>query len=316
MLSISINSAGSNDASEALLRSLQRHQKNVSNLSSGSQISEISDDSAGFAVAFTLNNTSLRSKNIASNISSGLSYLEHQAAGIRKISELVSRMSELTTKMMDPTLEQSDAVGSPQSDILRELNRMRLELWTTLQEKLGDQNLFSTDGNDHSLSIITSADGQSQITIAPQPFSMVTDPGTGTTTGVDQWLTLLGNFPPLDEPDGDGSTNTMGTLGVTDQPSTLTDSTSWGTVNFTGLLDEVSRMIADNGSQQARLHNALENLTTGTHHLNDANSRIYDVDVAREVSHMARNQLLIDASAAAMAQSNVTSAAVLKIITG
>lgn len=316
MLSISANSVNPNDASGTLVASLQRHRKNVSKLSSGSRITDISDDSAGFAVAFTLNNTSLRSKNVASNISSGLSYLEHQADGIRKISDLVSRMSELTTRMMDPTLEQSDALGSPQSDILRELNRMRSELWTTLQEKLGDQNLFSTDGIDHSLNIVTSADGQSQITIAPQPFAMITDVATGLSTGVNQWLTLLGNFPPLDQPDGDGSTNTMGTPSVTDQPSTLIDSASWGTINFTGLLEEVSRMIADNGSMQTRLRNALESLNTNDHHLNDANSRIHDVDVAREVSHMARNQLLIDASASAMAQSNVTSAAVLKIITG
>ncbi len=302
MLSISINSAGSSDASEALLRSLQRHQKNVSNLSSGSQISEISDDSAGFAVAFTLNNTSLRSKNIASNIANGLSYLEQQASGLQKISGLLSRMSELTTKMMDPSMDQTpsqaDSANSPQSDIMQEMNSLRSELQAAFQEKFIETNVFHTLGAKEDLNVILSADAQQQITITQASFASYFDVNTLTMAGNPSWATLADGSPP------------------TDVPSTLTDATQWGVSEFQTLLDGVSQMITDNASQQSQLRSALDNLAMSDHHLSDANSRIYDVDVAREVSHMARNQLLIDASASAMAQSNVTSAAVLKIITG
>ncbi len=302
MLSISINSSGSNDASEALLRSLQRHQKNVSNLSSGSQISEISDDSAGFAVAFTLKNTSLRSKNVASNIANGLSFLEHQAAGLEKVSNLVGRMSELTTAMMDPAKTAVD-----QDTHLQEINNLREELFTTLEDKFNGRDLFYTPytiGAPETLSVNVSADAQREVTLTQSAFTEVND-ASGNVVGSHAWASFLGNDP---------SPPHIGESGFTQTPSDLTD--FWGTSGYTDLLQEVSRMIADNGSQQSQLHNALESLTLSDHHLSDANSRIYDVDVAREVSHMARNQLLIDASASAMAQSNVTSAAVLKIITG
>jgi flagellin len=304
MLSISINSAGSTDASEALLRSLQRHQKNVSNLSSGSQISQISDDSAGFAVSFTLNNTSLRTKNIASNISNGLSYLEHQAAGLRKISELVGRMSELTTSMMDPAKADADNNAT-----LQEMNALRDELVTTLQGKFNELNLFYSplnQGSVDSIAVDISADSQRQITLSQSVFGEVFD-GSGNSVGSPSWSVLLGTL--------NTSQPFTGEPGLTETPGELTGDL-WGISGFTGLLEEVSRMIVDNASQQSQLRNAIDKLTTSDHHMGDAHSRIYDVDVAREVSHMARNQLLIDASASAMAQSNVTSAAVLKIITG
>jgi len=308
MLSISTNSASSIEASEALLSSLQRHQKSYSRLSSGSRIADISEDSAGFAVSFTLNNTSLRSKNVATNIASGLSFLEQQAAGLDNISDLVGRMSELAFSMADPAKIQSDT-DTNQEFLLKEFNTLRENLYDTLQQKFNDQYLFATDSGEADLAVSLSADGQKQISLTRSVFTLTPDGGTGA------WATLLGSISRPD-PQITPPTPHEGIPSVNDLPSNITDEASWGISGFSGLMEDLARMIADNASQQSQLRNALDNLTLSDHHLSDANSRIYDVDVAREVSHMARNQLLIDASASAMAQSNVTSAAVLKIITG
>jgi flagellin len=66
----------------------------------------------------------------------------------------------------------------------------------------------------------------------------------------------------------------------------------------------VSTRRAQIGSIQNRLQVTASNITTYTTNLAAANSRIVDVDVAAETSRMARQQVLVQAGAAMLAQAN------------
>ena len=71
---------------------------------------------------------------------------------------------------------------------------------------------------------------------------------------------------------------------------------------------------AQNGAESSRLGFAAEMLTVNRTNLEAANSRIVDVDVASESTKLARNNILVQASSAMLAQANASSQSVLTLL--
>ena len=73
---------------------------------------------------------------------------------------------------------------------------------------------------------------------------------------------------------------------------------------FSAALEAVASMRAANGGESKRLQYALADTNTQITNLTAANGRIMDVDVAAESAALARYQILVQASAAMVAQAN------------
>ena len=73
-------------------------------------------------------------------------------------------------------------------------------------------------------------------------------------------------------------------------------------------------MRATNGSEQSRLTFAADMLSVNKANLEAANSRIIDVDVAKESSQLARFNILQQAGVAMLAQANQASQSVLRLL--
>ena len=71
---------------------------------------------------------------------------------------------------------------------------------------------------------------------------------------------------------------------------------------------------AQNGAESSRLGFAADMLTVNRTNLEAANSRIVDVDVASESTKLARNNILVQASSAMLAQANASSQSVLTLL--
>lgn len=82
----------------------------------------------------------------------------------------------------------------------------------------------------------------------------------------------------------------------------------------TDAISEVATFRAQNGAQQARLAFADELVTTNQANLQAANSRIADVDVAAESTHLARFNILVQAGTAMLSQANQSSQLALKLL--
>jgi len=94
------------------------------------------------------------------------------------------------------------------------------------------------------------------------------------------------------------------TLGINamDLSTAAGASTALGTIDTA--IDALSTTRAGLGASQNRLEVTIQNLRTEEENLTSANSRIRDVDVARETAALTRNQIMSQAGTAMLAQAN------------
>jgi flagellin len=98
--------------------------------------------------------------------------------------------------------------------------------------------------------------------------------------------------------------------------------TAAATVNLSGIdvsdittaLEAVATARAQNGAEYSRLGFAAEMLTTNKQNLEAANSRIIDVDVAKESTQLARYSILVQSGTAMLAQANASSQIALRLL--
>jgi flagellin len=90
--------------------------------------------------------------------------------------------------------------------------------------------------------------------------------------------------------------------------------TALGQSDITDALEEVAGHRATNGGQVRRLNYQSENLETQITNLSSANGRIMDVDIAQESANLARQQVLVQASAAMTAQANTSNDVALMLL--
>jgi flagellin len=79
-------------------------------------------------------------------------------------------------------------------------------------------------------------------------------------------------------------------------------------------IQNLATLRANNGAEQSRLTFAADMLSINKINLESANSRIVDVDVAAESSQLARYNILQQAGTAMLAQANMSTQSILRLI--
>ncbi|MFY9198405.1 MAG: flagellin, partial [Acutalibacteraceae bacterium] len=79
-------------------------------------------------------------------------------------------------------------------------------------------------------------------------------------------------------------------------------------------INQVSMQRADLGAMQNRLEHTVNNLGTTAENLTSAESRIRDVDMAKEMMAMTKNNILNQAATAMLAQANAMPQSVLQLL--
>ena len=85
---------------------------------------------------------------------------------------------------------------------------------------------------------------------------------------------------------------------------------------FTDIINRIADARAENGAEQSRLMKVEDLLSSKMSNLEAAHGRIMDVDVALESSRLARNNVLVQSSAAMVAQANQLTGIALTILNG
>ena len=113
----------------------------------------------------------------------------------------------------------------------------------------------------------------------------------------------------------------MNAMGKTDLAVDTIDVTDFGTTTFDLQLqaidDAISTVSSERsklGAWQNRLEHTINNLQTADENLTAAESRIRDVDMALEMANFTRHQILQQAGTAMLAQANVSTQSVLKLL--
>ena len=79
-------------------------------------------------------------------------------------------------------------------------------------------------------------------------------------------------------------------------------------------IDSVSSIRSDLGALQNRLEHTINNLGVQTENITAAESRIRDVDMAKEMMAYTKNNILVQASQAMLAQANQVPQGVLQLL--
>ncbi len=106
----------------------------------------------------------------------------------------------------------------------------------------------------------------------------------------------------------------MDSLGLGELDYTTKEGAQAGLSSLDMSQDSINGMRANLGALQNRLTSTVDNLGVLEENMSAANSRIRDTDVASASSEMTRNNILLQASTATLAQANQSSQLALKLI--
>ena len=306
-LTINTNSAAVT-ASYNLSRNNASLQKSLTRLSTGSRINKPSDDAGGLAVSMKLNASANRLRGVQNNIQNAISFLEVQDGILKGAADILTRMGELKALSQDVLKNSSDI-----ANYNAEFKNLQVQLYQIANEKFNGVSLMATkatDGislgvfggtaaQDNTVSIFTSERGSAGSVVSLDKsmlLSALTFTSDSDTTAV-----------------AFGTSGTAKALAVADASSTITLD-ELGVSFFTKALENVATLRAENGGTSSRLSFASDHTSRTQSNLEAANGRIVDVDIAEESTRLAKYNILVQASAAMLAQANTAPQTALMLL--
>ncbi|MDA7025528.1 flagellin Hag [Bacillus sp. CLL-7-23] len=257
-------------------------QKNMEKLSSGLRINRAGDDAAGLAISEKMRGQ-IRGLEMASkNSQDGISLIQTAEGALTETHAILQRMRELTV--------QAGNTGTQQTE---DLTAIKAEMDALIGEVNGISS--RTEFNGKKLLDGSFASGTGDLI-----FQIGANAG--------QQLTV--NISSMAAADL-GTTVAISALDVTNFAGTSFDN------QLTGIdeaITQVSTQRAQLGAVQNRLEHTINNLGAASENLTAAESRIRDVDMAKEMSEFTKNNILSQASQAMLAQANQQPQSVLQLL--
>lgn len=267
-ITINTNIASLN-AQRNLGKSAAALAKSVEKLSSGLRINHAADDAAGLAISTTLK-AQLRSINQAvRNANDAVSMLQTAEGGLAEMGNILLRMRELAEQAANESLGQTERgyLNDEYLALKSEITRIS-DVTEFAGSKLLDGTLSA--GVNFQIGFKNTVNDRLTLTIADtDAASLGLD-----TSGADSISTAALAQSALSVLDASAITILSGRRGVI-------------------------------GALQNRLEYTIANLQTAAENYSAANSRIEDADFAAETAAYVRNQILVQAGTAVLAQANV-----------
>jgi flagellin len=253
-------------------------------LSSGLRVNRGADDAAGLAISEKLRSDIRAIGQAVRNSNDGISIINTAEGALSQQASMLTRMRELAAQAS------TGSVGSTERQtIQREFTALRDEIdrITTVTEFNGQKLV------DGSLSSSISATNQIVIQIG---FKSTSNDRINLNTTID--LTSM-----------DSTGLAIQNLSVTAAAQALTALSSIGSA-ISKVTDARGRL----GAVQNRFTYTIANLQTSSENLQAAESQIREADYASEISTFTRNQILVQASTAILAQANLVPQTVLQLL--
>jgi len=267
-------------------------RKSMSKLSSGSRINNAGDDPSGLAMSERLRTQARNTAAAASNVEGKLNYLQTADSWMQKIHDMMGRMGELAVMANDGTKSTTD-----KAVLQKEFQQMQdeIERITTGSDSAGKFNGIALfEGT-----VITQQVGAD----GGQTFDGVAIDLDGT----DNTILTNGSLLWADLIDGTGAG-----AGVVDISATGDAGLAVTAVNAG--IDFISDKRADVGAEMKRMQQTLEGLRNYQENITATESRIRDVDVAKETSEMSKYSILQQVGTAMLAQANQMPQGVLQLL--
>lgn len=254
--------------------------KSLEKLSSGLRINRAGDDAAGLAISEKMRGQVGGLNQATRNAQDGISLIQTAEGGLNETHSVLQRMRELTIQSSNDTNTTED-----RAEIQKEFDQLAKEITriSTTTQFNGKELLDGTA----SISLQIGANAGQSITLDVDAMDATTlAVGSGTTEADTVGLDI--------------------STAAADFDAVITAiDTAIGTVS-----SERSKL----GATQNRLEHTINNLTTTSENLSAAESRIRDVDMAKEMMTFTKNNILNQASTAMLAQANQMPQGVLQLL--
>ena len=254
--------------------------KDIEKLSSGMRINRAGDDASGLAVSEKLR-SQIRGLNQAErNIGNAISFIQTTEGYLQETQDILHRIRELSVQSANGIYSAEDRmqIQVEVSQLVDEVNRIASHAQFNGMDLL--QGAFARDGQLGGIQFQVGANmDQNEV--------------------------------------GYIGTMTAEALGLVGQQS-VTISTPAGANMAIGMVDNaltvVSKQRADLGAYQNRFELAAEGVAVASENMQAAESRIRDTDMAEQMVSYVKNNILIQAGTAMLAQANVKTQSVLQLL--
>ncbi len=260
-------------------------QGNIEKLSSGLRINRAGDDASGLAVSEKMR-SQIRGLNQASeNALNGVSFIQTTEGYLQESQDILQRMRELAVQSANGIYTAED----------------RMQIQVEISQLVDEIDRIASHAQFNGMNLLTGRFGRedgNNIVTASMYFQIGANMDQrervyiGTMTA--QSLGLRGDQTIMSLSTPDMSNTSIGTL----------DSA----------LRRINKQRADLGAYQNRLEMAIKGIDIGAENLQAAESRIRDVDMAKEVVDYTKNQILVQSSTAMLAQANTQTQSVLQLL--
>lgn len=250
-------------------------QNSMEKLSSGQRINKGADDAAGLSISEKMRNQIRGLEQAQRNTQDGISLIQTADGALGEVHEILQRVRELTVQAANDTNNTEE-----RTSIKAEINQLAEEI-TTIKDNTKFNKKALLDGSNPSFIVQNGADK-------------------------DQIMTM-----------------TFSTKGInlTDVQTAIAGVTVASNADATAALEDIDTEIAavslgrsTLGAYQNRLEHATNNLAASAENLTAAESRVRDVDMAKEMMEFTKNNILTQASQAMLAQANQQPQAVLQLL--
>jgi len=256
--------------------------KNIEKLSSGYRINRAADDAAGLSISEKMRAQIRGMSQAARNAQDGVSLIQTAEGALQTVNDILVRIKELATQSANGTYNDTD-----RERIQEELTELAKEI-----KNIADNTRFneidllngSGTGSGANIDLQIGIDSSQTLTLEVARFNLYNLSGTDVVGDVSGW----------------------------DLSSAATAQTVLDEID--DIIDAVSAARSYLGANQNRLENTINNLNINVENLTAAESRIRDVDMAREMMEFTKNNILTQASQAMLAQANQTPQGVLQLL--
>jgi flagellin len=291
-------------------------EKSLEKLSSGLRINKASDDAAGLAISEKMR-SQIRGLEMAErNALDGISLIQTAEGALSSTHEILQRMRELAVQSANDSYTDTD-----RGEIQKEVNQLTTEL-----NRIGNSTEFNsaslldgsrmkTANNDGSMKFQIGANAGQSVTLevsdmrAKALFVSGDTPGEATVTSPD------GKSQTVWYTEAAGVNNGIDAAATEYAVDVSTHEKAQAAITvFSNAVQQVSSERARLGSIQNRLEHTVNNLKIMAENATSSESRIRDLDMAKEMSTFTKNNILNQAAQAMLSQANQMPQGVLQLL--
>jgi len=260
-------------------------QGNIEKLSSGMRINRAGDDASGLAVSEKLR-SQIRGLNQAErNIQNAVSFIQTSEGYLQNTQDILHRIRELSVQSANGIYTAED----------------RMQIQVEVSQLVDEVNRIASHAQFNGMNMLTGAFARDTATGQVMQFQLGANMDQNERVYIG---TMTARALGLEDNQGEGGIVSISTPEFANRTIGVVDSA----------LRLVSRQRADLGAYQNRLEIAQLGVATASENLAAAESRIRDTDMASEVVDFVKNQILVQANAAMLAQANTQPQAVIQLL--